>query len=134
MINLSCYLTPSELAPLKQLYLTELAATEIKQIVASCGAIHTPEAIYKVVAVSAACSVLTDYHNKSAWFRAQPIHTFVSMVIGAEGQPQTRPVMLLQRTPGAAIIATTTEVTLPESYMTERLIEETKIDWFEFSS
>jgi len=133
MIDLNPHVPPDVQKKIGSLTMSDRAAEEIGLILTGHEhpEIAEPAGFCPIVAGSVSQFLASPYFERSAWFRRQPVHRTVTISINPGGVPSETsitPLFHLQKNQHGYTVVSCDEVPLPESYDTERVIEETKIE------
>lgn len=83
------------------------------------------EQVLPYLAGSVASFIGSVYFKRSAWFRDQPRHTIEAVSVTLDGR-EVRPVLVLEQ----GVLGTLAEMPVAEDYYDQRLLEETRVDYF----
>lgn len=106
--------------------LSPLAEKELERV-AKQMYIDTITDLHKAVADSASSFLTSEYFVSSKWFREQPTHTFRAAELQIPGESPVTPVLVIR--PSDGCILSELESPMPEDYHTNRILEETRVEY-----
>jgi hypothetical protein len=138
-MNLTPHIKPEYLASLPSLRLSETAEHELTTKLKCFNAVIEPEVIIESIYTW----VTSVYLKRGPWFREQLRHTVRVLKIpgkeiakrklqdgGVAYAEDFEPILVIERNPDGFILKTLGEAELPDGYYEQRVVEETKAEYF----
>ena len=132
MKDVSKYILKANLYKIPRLVICPCALTQLEQLTAKLNIKINQEEVEKSIAGSAVNFLNSIYFTMSRWFRGYPHHPFAALNLNCPNNKVVTPTMVIICQEGLIVaIDSPTIPEIPESYFVQRVIEETKAEYFE---
>lgn len=126
MTDLTTIVPPDCRGTLPRLSISPLAEATLRKLVDEYGLDFN--SLVKLTVTGLLTELNQPYYHLSPWFRRQPAHLFMPFQLNRGGDPLP-PLRLPYRMEDSVILAPG-EIDLPEDYFEQRVLEETRVDYF----
>ena len=132
MKDVSKYILKGSLYKIPRLVICPCALTQLEQLTEQLKISINQEEVEKSIAESAVNFLNSIYFTMSRWFRGYPHHPFAALHLNCPNNKVVTPTMVIICQEGLIVaIDSPTIPEIPESYFVQRVIEETKAEYFE---
>ena len=132
MKDVSKYILKANLYKIPRLVICPCALTQLEQLTAKLNIKINQEEVEKSIAGSAVNFLNSIYFTMSRWFRGYPHHPFAALNLNCPNNKVVTPTMVIICQEGLIVAIDSPAIPeIPESYFVQRVIEETKAEYFE---
>jgi hypothetical protein len=131
MKDISKYIFKNNLAKIPRLVICSCALTQLEQLTDLLKININQEEVEKSIAGSAVNFLNSIYFTMSRWFRGYPHHPFAALRLNCPNNKVVTPMMVIIWQEGLIVAINSPAIPeIPESYFVQRVIEETKVEYF----